>query len=193
MNRTFITNDCLAYFMYNKTREEYDSPLIGSLFEDDFQYVKFCRNFKKYIAMEPVFGEAKMPVTVMDYKSFPIMFLGDIEIHWPHESQGAGVLMEKFNRRLKRMKDPLFIWSDMQIYNRHHEAQRQMLIQGFKKVPGHVFVKKDDIEIHRDKSIGDRDKVDSHFSVPTWLDYNVMADHVLGRVHEYINFSDKKI
>ena len=192
MSRTFISNDCLAYFMYKKIREEYESPFIGSLFENDAQYLKFCQNFDRYIAMEPVFAKPLMPVTYMDYKEIPIMFLGDIEIHWPHESNGEAFLLEKYKRRLERLHDPLFIWSDMQMYNKHHVEGRDVLREEFRRIPNSIFVAKDDIEAHKDKSLDSRNK-DDYFSVPAWLDYNAMANHVLGRDHGHVDFTDKDI
>lgn len=178
MNRTLITNDCLAYFIYQKIGEEYLSPFIGSLFEDDKQYVKFCKYYKDYIKMIPVFGKAKLPVTKMDYQEFPIMFLGDIEIHWPHENNGPEFLMEKFNRRLARVTDPLFIWSDMQVYNVHEQADLEQQKSIFRDISVNLFVNKDDIEVHRSQSMDDRNG-DGYLRCVKWLDYNLMADHVL--------------
>lgn len=43
--KSYITNDCLAAFIYQKLSTEYGAPLIGSLFGSDEQYVKFCKNF----------------------------------------------------------------------------------------------------------------------------------------------------
>ena len=181
---TFITNDCLAYFMYQKAGMSYASPFIGSLFESDEQYVKFCQNFNEYIKMEPVFGEPKMPVTIATYKDAPVMFLGDIEIHWPHEKKGKDYLLSKYKLRLERIEKPVFIWSDMQRYN----VGNDHLKENFKKINSSLFVEKNDIEIHQDKSMDDRNDPEVYVGVPgtfrvlRWLDYNVMAAHVLKRL-----------
>lgn len=185
---TFITNDCLAYFLYNKAGDSYQSPFIGSLFEDDAQYVKFCKHFDEYIRMEPVFGEPKLPLAIRTYKNAPTTFLGDIEIHWPHEKGGKEKLLEKYQRRLERISDPIFIWSDMQTYNEGHSLKEE-----FMQIPGSLFIHKDDIELHRDKLMEDRNPggvsggVVSKFQVLKWLDFNIMASHVLERVGRKAN------
>lgn len=173
---TFITNDCLATFIYKKLNQQYESPFMSSLFESDLQYLKFCQNFAKYMAMTPKIKKPKLPVTVMDITEVPAMFLGDIEIHWPHHEGKS--LLETFERRAKRMNNIKFIWSDMQIFNTHSPEDRRKLIREFKKIPNSIFVNKDDIEAHRDKSIDDRSN-NNFMNVPKWLDYNIMAEHII--------------
>lgn len=180
MNQTLITNDCLAYFIYQRLKAEYASPFIGCIFEDDYQYLKFCQNYDEYIQIEPVIAEPKLLVTIMGQKIVPAMFLGDIEIHWPHEKDPT-ILLDKYKRRFERITKPMFLWSDMQIYNAHTPEELQKLKSDFKKISNSMFIEKDDIEEHRDKSIEDlnRDRMGS-LRIVKWLDYNVMASHVIG-------------
>ncbi len=173
---TLVTNDCLAYFIYKKQEIEYESPFISSLFEDDCQYLKFCQNYKKYIKKTPILGKPKLPVTVMNRDKVPVMFLGDVEIHWPHNSEVD--VIEKFKKRLERGGKPLFIWSDMQIFNKHTIKERKELIKQFKAIPNSIFIKKNDIEQHKAQSIKSRSST-NYMNVPTWLDYPLMADHII--------------
>lgn len=176
---TLITNDCLATFIYKKLNQQYESPFMSSLFESDEQYLKFCQNFAKYIKKKPRIGKPKLPVTVMDITDVPVMFLGDIEIHWPHHEGNKGDgLLATYQRRKKRINNVKFIWSDMQIFNTHSQKDRRKLIREFKKIPNSIFVNKDDIEAHKDKSIDDRTN-DNFMNVPKWLDYDIMAEHII--------------
>jgi uncharacterized protein (DUF1919 family) len=177
MTKTFITNDCLAYFMYKKLGAEYQSPFIGSLFESDLQFLQFCKGYKEYMQIEPHFAPPFLPVTVMGNENAPVMFLGDIEIHWPHEKGTAEALLEKFKTRRARMEEPTFIWSDMQIFNEHSDEERAKMIAEFKALPNAIFVAKDDIEIHKAETL--KRQADKFFSPVKWLDYDVMATHLL--------------
>lgn len=156
---TYITNDCLAFFIYKKLNTNNLSPLIASLFESDEQYVKFCENFNEYIKMTPVFGEPKMKVKDLGRKNPPCMFLGDIEIHWVHEKNKEDVL-EKWNRRIKRIESPKFYWSDDQMFNGYSEELKQR----FMRIPNSVFIETKNIEGY----------------IPKSLDYNKLGDYVLG-------------
>ncbi len=41
---TFILNNCLCSQLYRKMNREYDNPFIGSYFQLDEQFLKFCKN-----------------------------------------------------------------------------------------------------------------------------------------------------
>ncbi len=168
---TYITNDCLALFIYKELNQQYESPLIGSLFESDLQYLKFCENFDHYINLTPRFGDPLLPVTEMDYKNVPVMFLDDIEIHFPHETD-KDILLGKWNRRKERMTKPIFIWSDMQIFNKDYSLKEQ-----FKKLPNSIYVNKDDIEEHKDKEFVY--SKEGYLNTVCWLDYPLMAKHII--------------
>jgi len=180
---TYITNDCLAYFLYKKLKQEYHSPFIGSLFESDEQYLKFCLNYDDYINQEPRFDTPLLPMTKLDYDHTPVMFLGDIEIHWPHESKGVNHLLEKFNRRKQRLTKPLFVWSDMQMFNGFKPELKQQF-----QTLNHIFVNKDDIPNFKDKSL--EEVGPGHLKIPKWFDYNALANFILNNTFEDIHLND---
>lgn len=168
---TYVTNDCLAYFIYKNKNQEYESPFIGSLFESDEQYLKFCENYDKYIKLEPKFGKPKLYFTIMNYDQPIAMFLGDIEIHWPHEGSANEVYV-KFKRRLRRAINPVFIWSDMQMFNGYREDFKQR----FELIPDSRFIEKEDIADFKDKSL--EDIGNGFLKIVKWFDYNILAKHI---------------
>lgn len=168
---TYVSNDCLAYFIYKNKNQQYESPFIGSLFESDEQYLKFCENYDYYINLEPTFGQPKLPVTIMNFDHPVIMFLGDIEIHWPHEGSQDHVL-DRFKRRLTRASVPLLLWSDMQMFNGYREDFKQR----FKVIPNSKFIEKNEIEEFKDKSLEDIGQ--GILKIVTWFDYNILANHL---------------
>lgn len=54
-NYSFITNNCIGSEICKKLNREYDNPFIGSYFQDDDQFLKFCSNFEHYINLKPEF------------------------------------------------------------------------------------------------------------------------------------------
>jgi uncharacterized protein (DUF1919 family) len=64
------------------------------------------------------------------------MFLGDIEIHWIHENNEK-LLMQKYRERLKASLElePVFLWSDPEMFNIHPEKERCDLLKRFCNVP----------------------------------------------------------
>lgn len=165
---TYITNDCLAAFMYQKLGMDYQSPLIGSLFGNDEHYLKFCKNFDKYIKLEPTFGKPNLPVKLLGVANQTIMFLGDIEIHWPHKNNDAYVLMRYKERLANLQKDVVFLWSDEQMFDGYSEKLRKE----FEAIPGSRFMMVADIPNYRAGS----------------LDYNKLGNYVLGVKGPEINF-----
>lgn len=166
---TYITNDCLAAFIYKKLGVSYQSPLIGMLFPNDKQYVKFCKNFDHYIKVEPTFGEAKFPIKYMGgHKTPPIMFLEDIEIHWVHKDDAKYVLM-RWKERLNDITDnPFFLWSDEQMFDGYSDELRKE----FEAIPHSKFIKVADIPNYQ----------------PGSLQYNELGDYVIGHKTQFINF-----
>lgn len=158
-----ITNDCLAAFMYKKLDRQYDSPLIGSLFPSDEQFVKFCKNFDKYIRVEPTIGINKIPFRDLYGRTQFVTIHDDIEIHWPHEKKSE-VLLEKWKRRLARITEPEFYWTDEQMFN----GFSQTLKDEFMSLPSSHFSFIKEIEGYEPKS----------------FDYNKLADYFLGKKTE---------
>lgn len=154
MNYSLISNSCVSGFVYqlfnpgvHKLFVNYTNPFIASWFPEDEQYVRFCENYKYYTSLEPRFGE---PSTCRNWKRdtgsfrnlnrkvgiYPVMFLEDIEIHWIHENNEK-LLMQKYRERLKVSQElePVFLWSDPEIFNIHSEKERCDLLNRFCNVP----------------------------------------------------------
>lgn len=98
-----------------------------------------------------------------------IMFLDDIEIHWPHRNDDAHVL-SRWKSRMERMGEVVFLWSDEQMFDGYSEELRKE----FEAIPGSRFFEVKDIPNYKPKS----------------LQYNELADYVLGQKYPFINFND---
>jgi ABC-type taurine transport system ATPase subunit len=63
------------------------------------------------------------------------MFLGDVEIHWIHECNEK-LLMKKYRERLRISRDlePVFLWSDPEMFNLHSETERNFLLWKFSSI-----------------------------------------------------------
>lgn len=157
MQYSYITNNCLAQAIYFSEAREYDSPFIGSIFLNDYQYVKLCKNYEYYISLNPVFGEPKKDSIWANqnngawYKhieiqpTYPVMFLDDIEIHWIHENN-INLLLEKYNRRIQRYRDsksvPLFMLSFSDLCNDHSKYNYKKLIDDFTSIENSLYLTK---------------------------------------------------
>jgi len=149
MDYTLISNSCVSAKIYqllnpgvNKLFVDYTNPFIASWFPEDEQYVRFCEHYDHYTSLEPRFGEPKCFNWYRDTRSYrnlnrklpvyPVMFLGDIEIHWIHETSEK-LLMKKYRERLKVSKElePVFLWSDPEMFNIHSEEEERDLFYKF--------------------------------------------------------------
>jgi len=163
MKYSYVSNNCLAQIIYFSESREYDSPFIGSIFLNDYQYVKLCKNYEYYLSLKPVFGEPKRD-SVWDkqnngiwYKhieiipGYRVMFLDDIEIHWIHEND-INLLLEKYNRRIQRYKKnvltPLFMLSFSDLCNDHSQDDYNKLVDDFTSIENSIYLTKykDDIK-----------------------------------------------
>lgn len=111
-----LSNTCVGFFIYRDLLKiQYNNPFIGSLIPNDLQFIEFCNNIDKYINLEPQIGEPdKNSLFALQSKNkyyyhpksnkiYPVIFLGDLEIHFIHETNELKCL-QKFNERLKRFK-----------------------------------------------------------------------------------------
>lgn len=182
---SFITNNCLGSTIYSKLNKQYDNPFMGSYFQDDKQYLKFCKNFEYYISLKPVFSSPKLPIDTNNSEvppdSFPVMFLDDIEIHWIHE-RDHNKCLNNYNRRLHRLKNkiPFFIWGDSLLHRYHLDSKRIELIKEFNAIKNSIYFNKDNIENWKYKSFNDR-VVNNGWAQPLkWLDstfiFNLLID-----------------
>jgi uncharacterized protein (DUF1919 family) len=117
MNLIVISNTCVGYFIMKKKEIfPYNNPFIGSIIPNDLDYLKLIYNFDKYIQMSPILGlPSENSLFANQNKNkyylheqikipYPIIYLGDIEIHFIHENN-ENICIETFNRRLNRMKE----------------------------------------------------------------------------------------
>jgi len=114
---SYFSNNCLSYYIYKKSGLEYNNPLIGSLFLDERHFLKLISNIDYYFKLNPFFGIPKLEenkyyklnksiyyqIKLPNYnrKSYPIMILDDVHIHWIHENDEK-ILLEKYKRRIQR-------------------------------------------------------------------------------------------
>lgn len=143
---TFITNNCQAIGLYNNIlNREYDTPFIGSYFQSDEQFIKFCKYYRHYIGLTPEFKEGVLPFDTQGEirpGSYPTMFLGDIEIAWIHEIN-ADECLEKYNRRLVRSKQKtqFFILGDSLLHQCHENKEK--LISEFESIRNSYYIRKE--------------------------------------------------
>lgn len=121
---SIISNNCWGGLISQKYGIRYNSPTCGLLiFGND--YVKFCKDLKKYTNMKLRFielSEAKYSDFFEDV-SFPVGILGDIEIYFLHYSSEKEAA-EKWYRRCKRINWNYLIYK---ISERENFTQQDML------------------------------------------------------------------
>ena len=143
MNNIIISNSCVGQFIIkNKNIFPYNNPFIGSLIPNDDDYLKLVNNFNSYIDAPVKLGEPKKnSLFAIQSKKiyynhrlvknpYPIIYFGDIEIHFIHENDEIECL-NKFNRRLERMKEIInnqkykiiFTMSFSEFFNNHSNIQ----------------------------------------------------------------------
>lgn len=191
---SFITNNCLGSTIYQKLNREYDNPFMGSYFQDDNQYLKFCLNFNYYINLNPTFSNPKLSIDTNNSEippdSFPVMFLDDVEIHWIHEKDKE-ICLNKYNRRIERLKKkiPFFIWGDSLLHIHHSDSERIKIISQFTSIKNSVYFNKDNIKEWSDKSFNDR-VINNGWAQPLkWLDsnfiFNLLVDFFNNKKDKY--------
>lgn len=198
MKFSYVTNNCLAQALYFSESREYESPFIGSIFLNDYQYVKMCKNYEYYISLKPVFSEPKIDSIWAKqnngvwYKhveispGYPVMFLDDIEIHWIHEND-TNLLLEKYNRRMQRYRQlglvPLFMLSFSDLCNDHSKEEYTKLINDFTSIENSLYLTK------YKEDINNRDNV---FLIKDWVettnernDSHIYTFHTISKREEY--------
>ena len=157
MNLTIISNTCVGQFiMKKKNIFPYNNPFIGSLIPNDLEYIKLINNLEYYINCIPILKDPSKISTFSNqnksvfYKHkdiklpYPVIFLGDIEIHFIHENNNK-ICLEKFIRRLNRLikninkPDHIIVitLSFSELINNHNNISD--IINEFFKVNDHIF------------------------------------------------------
>lgn len=161
MQKTYISNNCSNISFYFKENREYDHPIIGALFVNDHEYVKFCKNFYYYIHKTPVFREPrKDSVWAIQngspwYKhkeikeGYPVMYLEDIEIHWIHEDSIQS-LLEKYERRIKRLAfdNVYFLLSASDLCNDYKKEEYKKMVKTFLSIPKSLYLTRNNEDLY---------------------------------------------
>jgi hypothetical protein len=140
-----------------KKDNKHIQPFVGSLFVNDEQFIKVCKNFNHYMSIKPRFDKPSKKsiwATQTGYEwyrhdeieiPYPVMYLDDIEIHWIHEKDQT-ILLEKYNRRISRyMKIKptcIFMLSDADLLNDHSSENYKIMIDNFINIPTSIFLTK---------------------------------------------------
>ena len=152
---TFICNTCTGSTLERTFNREYHNPFIGSIFVDDYDYLKFCKNFGYYLTLEPTFitkgdytklwyqqsNQERWLLHGKDKCDYIIMKLDDIEIHWIHEMD-KNYLLEKYIKRRNRLKDaiPIFMWAEEHMFLNLTPVQKQNIIDEFNNLNNITFM-----------------------------------------------------
>jgi uncharacterized protein (DUF1919 family) len=145
MDKSVISNSCVGSLVYQKLNEQYITPLVGSLFMDDFMYIKFLENYELYTTLKPDVIDNfdknfffKLHTEVKH--NYPLMVLDDIEIHWIHETSANDVL-SNWERRMERTNNDnlVFIWTASEFMQIHDEDERRELINRFCCLPEYTI------------------------------------------------------
>lgn len=146
LDKTVTSNSCVGYFLYVNSKVPHLTPLIGSLFLDDFMYLKFLENYDRYMSLTPEFIEKydrniKLKGHTEVAKYYVLMKIDDIEIHWIHESSSA-VVLSKWNRRLDRSfnKERFSIWTTSEFMQIHDDVERKELINRYCNLPEYTIL-----------------------------------------------------
>lgn len=97
-NISIISNNCWGGIVYKTLGFECRSP-FKNLFLEDIDYLKLLRNFSYYMRLEPVFKRNEK-----DFHSgimYPVLELGDIEIHCNHAQNEKEAINDWKRRREK--------------------------------------------------------------------------------------------
>lgn len=102
---TIISNNCWAGHVYRYFSVNYMSPTIGLYFFSD-DYIRFCKDLKKYIEADLTFIDRKDSKHYEDHlkrnTTCPIGKINDVEIVFLHYKTEAEAY-EKWNRRKQRI------------------------------------------------------------------------------------------
>jgi len=103
----FLSNTCVGASLHKLMlpAHEYNSPFIGTLIPNDTSYLKLIDNLRVIIRETPSLGPPleKWNTHPAIIRPYPVIFLGDIEIHCIHESDNVRTL-DTFTRRLIRLR-----------------------------------------------------------------------------------------
>jgi uncharacterized protein (DUF1919 family) len=123
--------------VYQHFNEEYNDPFIWSTINNDYQFVRLCRNYDDYIQKEPIVssGDPKSSWSQETGKrrfndcEYPVLDLSGIEIHWVHHENQEVKLLESYRRRAQRYLlnkeniQVVFLFNFFTLYQRHTDEK----------------------------------------------------------------------
>ena len=155
MRYSIFSNECVTWVLHklyypemNEMFIKYTNPFISSWFPEDDQFLRLCENHKYYTSIEPRFGDPicynweqiskikrNTNAIYSNNGNYPVMFLNDIEIHWTHDKSDS-LVTQKYKGRLDYSSnyEPIFLWSDAQLFNIHTNESRNNLLRRFNKI-----------------------------------------------------------
>ncbi len=157
-SRAYVCNMCHSVGMYDEENREYNYPIMGALFLNDAEYVRFCERLDTYLDMVPEFRDPKPDsdyaqqigtpwYRVPDHlpEHYPVMHLGDVEIHWIHETS-VDEVRTKYMRRLERFRHerptPVFMWDSASMMNTHTPDAYTELVRRYLALPTAYYLTK---------------------------------------------------
>lgn len=135
-NINIVSNSCVSSGVYIDTHTEYSTPFVGSLFMDDYMYLKFLENYDYYINLPVKIEKINKRVYFSKHEhisnEYILMRLNEIEIHWIHENS-EDVVLEKWNRRLIKSlnKRRIYAWASPELKKYYSKEERQDIIKRF--------------------------------------------------------------
>ena len=107
-----VSDNCWGVAYTKQLGKLYNTPFF-SIYIVTPDYVRLLENWEEYIAKDPVAQEDEG--ATRHYKTsrkYPVLLLGDVELHFAHEKHGAREAIRKWNERRQRMDENLIVKMD---------------------------------------------------------------------------------
>nr|WP_221067078.1 DUF1919 domain-containing protein [Methylomagnum ishizawai] len=123
-----ISYNCSAQHLCKLYRTQYNSPTIGSLFRSPKHYMDFISRMDYFLyEAEPYFGEPVLPRYNPASKTYPVMFIDELEIHWIHEKTSESALrrLRVGSERLDK-ENIIFVFSESNLASHGFTAAEEV-------------------------------------------------------------------
>jgi len=152
MDDVIFGNSCVSGWVYTQMGKVYNNPFIWHYFQDGMDYIKVCKNFDYYLNQEPILisedlKDGRYPYHPKISKDYPIMKLGDVNVHFIHHTDGDEVV-DKYLRRRDRLTEYNLIpvaWDT--------ELKTQDVIDQFKLLDNAILVSGAKVQVDAAKMI----------------------------------------
>ena len=98
---SLVSNNCYGVAHEKSKGKEYTTPFF-SVFILAPDYIKLLEDFDNYIKLDPVAVQDNVSRHYIKNRKYPVLLLGDVEIHCPHDKDWEKAI-EKWCRRRDRM------------------------------------------------------------------------------------------